>query len=194
MRNSRNRVLCLTAFLFVPAASTALAAAETYKVDNVHSCVIFRIKHLNVAFFYGRFNEFSGQFVFDDAAPSKSMLDIVVKADSIDTNNDARDQHVKGPEFFDVATYPELKFKSVKVESAGTDKLKVTGEMTMHGLTKLITVDLERTGQGNDPWGSYRAGFETVFTIKRTEFGMTNMLGGLSDEVKLTISIEGVRQ
>lgn len=194
MRDGRNRRFALVAALTLIWTPMVLAAASTYKVDGSHSAVVFRVKHMNVAYFYGRFNEVSGRFVFDDTVPSNGTLKITINADSVDTDDPRRDDFLKGPDFFDAKKHPELTFKSTKIEPAGADKLKVTGNMTVRGITKSITVDLERTGEGKDPWGGYRAGFETVFQIKRSEYGMSQMLNGLSDEVRLIVSIEGVRQ
>ena len=175
-------------------AAEAGHAAESYKIDSVHSAILFRIKHFDLSYFHGRFNEVSGTFAFDENDPSKSRIEVVVPVESIDTNSKDRDDHVKGPELFNAAKFPQLTFKSTKVEPAGSSQLKVTGDLTMLGVTKSITVSLEQTGSGKDPWGGYRSGFETVFTIKRTDFGMNALLGGLSDEVRLTVSIEGVRK
>lgn len=177
----------------VLAAGALCEAAETYKVDGVHSSVLFRIKHLGVSFAYGRFNEIAGEFAFDDEDPGDCTFNITVKTDSFDTNNADRDKHIKGEEFFDVEKYPEMSFKSTKVTKS-EGKYEVTGDMTFHGVTKSIKVKLERTGSAKDPWGGHRVGFETTFTIKRSDFGLKAALDALSDEVRITVSIEGLRQ
>lgn len=173
----------------------AQGKGEKYKVDPVHSSIGFRIKHLNVAYFYGRFNDAEGTFAFDDADPAASTLDIHVKVDSIDTHNAMRDKDLKSEKFFDAAKHAEIVFKSATARKIGDNLLEVTGDLTLHGVTKPLTVKIERTGSGPGMMGEHRSGFETTFEIKRSEFGMTTMLpNGLSDEVRLTISVEGIRQ
>lgn len=168
--------------------------AETYKVDPIHSSNWFRIKHLNVTYFYGRFNEIEGTYTLDDANPAGSAIDIQIKTESIDTNNDGRDKHLKSPEYFDAEKYPEITFKSSSVKKTGDQQYEVKGDLTFRGVTKPLTVKIERTGAGPGMKGEYRSGFETSFEIKRSDFGMTTMVGPLSDEVRLTISVEGIRQ
>ncbi len=168
------------------------AAADTYTVDGTHTSVMFRIKHLNVSWFYGRFNEVSGSFVIDDD-PSACSFEITVHAASADTNNEMRDRHIKGPDFFNVGEFPEMSFKSSSVQ-ASDEGYAVTGQLSLHGVSREITVQASHSGSGKDPWGGFRTGFETVFSISRSDFGMDFMLDGLSDEVRLTISLEGVRE
>lgn len=182
-------------FLTVSALSlTALAAAEEYKVDTVHSAVFFRVKHMNVSYTYGRFNEITGLVKWDDAKPGDSSLKFDVKTASVDTNDEKRDAHLRNADFFDADKYPTISFVSKSVKKTDDDKYEVAGELTLHGVTKPLTVTLEKTGMGADPWGGHRIGFETVFTIKRSEFGMDKMMNGVGDDVRLMVSIEGVRQ
>lgn len=180
--------------LVLLASLTLLASvqADTYTVDGSHSTVMFRIKHLNVSWFYGYFNEVSGSFVIDDD-PSACSFEVLVNAESVDTNNAMRDRHIKGPDFFNVGEFPEMSFKSTAVQ-ASEDGYAITGQLSLHGVSKEITVQAAHTGSGKDPWGGFRTGFETVFTISRSEFGIDYMPDGLSDEIRLTISLEGVRQ
>ena len=168
--------------------------AETYTVDPIHSSNWFRIKHLNVANFYGRFNEIAGTYTLDDVNPVGSSFDIRIKADSIDTHNDARNQHLKSADFFDAEKNPEITFKSTSVKKTGDKEYEVKGDLTLHGVTKPLTVRIERTGAGTGMKGEYRSGLETSFEIKRSDFGMNTMQGPLGDEVRLMISIEGIRQ
>lgn len=170
------------------------SASGTYKLDPVHSSNVFRIKHLNVANFYGRFNEMSGSFTLDEAAPEKSRFEVTIKTASVDTNNADRDKHVRSPELFDVEKYPEMTFRSKSVKPAGENALDVSGELTFRGVTKPLDVKIERTGSGPGMRGEFRTGFETTFTIKRSDFGMTALLPGLGDEVRITVSVEGIRQ
>lgn len=169
-------------------------AAETYKLDPVHTSIIFRVKHLGVAYVFGRFNGATGTFSFDESAPSNGFIQVQVNTHDIDTNVDKRDNHLKSPDFFNAAVYPLVTFKSTSVRKIDKDHLQVSGDLTILGKTRLITVKARHTGAGKDPWGNYRRGFEASFTIKRTDFGMDFMLGGVSDEVNLTVSVEGIRQ
>lgn len=187
------RIFTVALSVWVGMASLAMAA-ETYKVDPVHSSVLFRAKHFNTGYFYGRFNSVSGSVVVDDANPAKSSVEIQVKVESIDTNDAKRDQHLKSPDFFNAKQFPTISFKSKQVKKSGKDAYEVTGDLTIHGVTRSVTANVTRTGEGKDPFGGYRIGFETVFTIKRSDFGMKFMLQGISDEVRLIVSIEGIRQ
>ncbi len=166
----------------------------TYKVDPVHSSNVFRIKHLNVANFYGRFNEVEGTFVLDETDPAKCSFDVRLKSASIDTHNEDRDKDLRSEKFFDAEKNPQIAFKSTGVTRSADNQLAVTGDLTLHGVTKSIAVKVELTGAGPGMRGEFRAGFETTFTVRRSEFGMTALLNGLSDDVQITVSVEGVKQ
>jgi len=174
--------------------ASGTAAADTYTVDPVHSNTIFRVRHLNIGYIYGRFNQAAGTFLIDSADPTKSTFNITVKTESIDTHNAKRDNHLKSPDFFNARQFPEITFKSTKVKSVDEHTLAVTGDLTCHGVTKSVTMNVELTGEGNDPWGNYRAGLETVFTLKRSDFGMNFMMGPLGDDIKLMVAVEGIRK
>lgn len=166
--------------------------ADNYELDKAHTSIVFRVKHLNVSYFYGRFNDVDGGFSIDESNPANSKFDFTIQVESIDTNNEKRDNHLKSPDFFSAKQFPQLTFKSTGVTSAGENMLEVTGDLTCHGVTKSITVNVELTGTGEGPRGEPRAGFEAVFTIKRTDFGMDYMNGPLSDEVKIMFAAEGI--
>jgi polyisoprenoid-binding protein YceI len=168
--------------------------AENYKVDPVHSSIVFRSKHFNLGYIHGRFNEFSGSFRLDDKNVSESSIEMEVKAGSIDTNNAKRDGHLKSPDFFNVKQFPTITFKSSKFKKIDDQNFEVTGDLTLHGETKPVTVKLEKVGSGKDPMGGVRTGLETTFTIKRSDFGMKFMLEGIGDEVRITVAVEGVRE
>ena len=169
-------------------------AAETYKLDRDHTAVIFRVKHLGVAYVYGRFSGPTGSFVFDESSPANSSIEIQVDAKNVDTAVAKRDNHLKSPDFFDAGEHPLIKFKSTSVKKSGPDSYEVSGNLTLLGKTQPITVKARQTGNGKDPWGNFRQGFETSFTIKRSDFGMDFMMGVAADEVLLTVSVEGIRQ
>jgi polyisoprenoid-binding protein YceI len=171
-------------------ASLPAQAAETYQADTVHSSVIFRVKHLDTSFAYGRFNDISGTFLLDKESPLHSKLDFVVKSASIDTGSPKRDQHLKGPDFFNVVQYPTISFKSKHVAASG-EGFEVTGDLTMHGTTKPVTVQVIPTGSSTGQMGKI-AGIESTFTIKRSDYGMKGMIPMLGDDVRVTVSVEGV--
>jgi polyisoprenoid-binding protein YceI len=167
-------------------------ATTTYEVDATHSSVLFRVKHLETSYFYGRFNEISGNITLDKEAPTKSRVALEIKAESVDTFNERRNQHLKSPDFFNVKQFPVIAFKSKSVKRLDADTYEITGDLTLHGVTKTLTIQAKQTGTSKNRRGNELVGFETTFTIKRSEFGMNFMLNGLSDEVKLIVSLECV--
>jgi len=176
------------ALLFGPLAP---AATESYTVDTVHSSVMFKVKHLGTSNFYGRFNEISGKLAFDGGDPAKSSVSLEVKVESVNTGNEAREKHLKSPDFFSAKEFPTISFKSKSVKKGGQGIYEVEGDFTLHGTTKPIKVKAERTGSGKNPRsGKDLAGFETTFTIKRSDYGMKNMIPMLGDEVQITVSLE----
>lgn len=170
-------------------------AADKYEIDTEHSMIIFRAKHAGVSYNYGRFNEFTGKLKIDEDV-SKSEVEFEVKAKSIDTGNEKRDQHLRSSDFFSAKQFPVITFKSskVKAKEGEEDVLEVTGDLELHGVKKSITVDVEITGRGQGQKGESLIGFESTFTIKRSEFGMTFMVGPVSDDIRLTVSIEAVHK
>ena len=174
--------------------SVSAYAAETYKLDPAHTSVVYRVKYSGVTFVYGRFNGPTGTFVFDETSPAKSSIDMQVDAKNIDTAVEKRDNHLKSPDFFNAAEHPLVTFKSTSVRKINSDTYQVSGNLTLLGKSRQLTVTAKHTGSGKDPWGNFRRGFETSFSIKRSDFGMDFMLGGVSDEVGITVSVSGIRQ
>jgi len=168
-------------------------AADTFKLDPVHSFVLFSVQHLGIANTYGRFNDISGTVVFDKDNPSKSSVEVSVPVESLDTNNAKRDQSLKSPDYFNAKQFQTITFKSTKVEGSG-DTLKVSGDLTIRGMTKPLTVDFKKGGEGKGVFGEMRGGGETRFTIKRSDFGMNFQQGAVGDEVTIILSLEGVKQ
>src|SRR3977135_854809 len=168
-------------------------AADTFKLDPVHSFVLFSVQHLGIANTYGRFNDISGPVVFDKDNPSKSSVELSVLVESLDTNNSIRERSLKSPDFFNAKQFPTLTFKSTKVEGGG-DTLKVSGDLTIRGVTKPVTVDFKKGGEGKGIFGEMRGGGETRFTIKRSNFGMNFQQGAVGDEVSIILSLEGVKK
>jgi polyisoprenoid-binding protein YceI len=173
-----------------PSVEAPSMAAGSFNVDPVHSSVVFRIKHMNTAYFYGQFTDLSGTIAFDEAKPDASSMDLTLKMDSVDTHAKGRDDHLKSATFFNAAEIPTATFKSTAWKSAGENAFDVTGDLTLHGVKKSITVKVEKTGSGKGQKGEDLVGFETSFTVKRSDYGMTQMVGPIGDEVKLMISIE----
>jgi polyisoprenoid-binding protein YceI len=169
--------------------STPAAALATWQVDPVHSSNVFKIRHSGVANFYGRFNQISGTIAWSKENPEAGSIAVEVKTDSIDTNNSGRDKHLKSGDFFDAEKYPTIAFKSTKIAKIDDHNFDVTGDLTMHGVTKPITVKFEHGGIVNNH--GLRTGFETTFTAKRSDFGMSNYLdqGMIGDEVTMTVSL-----
>ena len=182
-------ILGLLAVLSFPAAAT-----ETYQVDPVHSSAIFRIKHLGIAYVYGRLNDLSGTLKINDETPASSVVEIYAKTKNVDTFNSERDNHLRSPDFFHAKKFPMVSFISKSFTKVGKDVYEVTGDLALHGVTRPLTVKAQRTGEGKDPWGGFRIGFETTFTIRRSDFGMNFMMGGVGDEVRIILSIEGIRK
>lgn len=169
-------------------------AADTYKVDSVHSSVVFRVKHLNVGLIYGRFNDLQGTIVVDEKNPERGSVELTIRAESIDTGNKNRDDHLRSPDFFNAKQFPIVTFKSTQVRQLKPNLYEVRGNLSLHGVTRPITIRVERTGAGKGMKGEWRIGFHTTFRIKRSDFNMTYMLNGISDEVVLMIGIEAIRQ
>jgi polyisoprenoid-binding protein YceI len=174
------------------AADRDARAADMFAADPVHSSVVFRVKHMNTSYFWGRFNDISGSFALDEADPSQSKFQFQVKAGSIDSGNAKRDQHLKSPDFFNAVQFPVIAFKSTGVVKSGTG-YEVTGDLTLHGVTKPITARVTPTGTGN-AGGRQIAGIEATLNVKQSEFGMTKMIGPVGDDVSVTVSIEARKQ
>lgn len=189
---SRMRILVLALIGIGFAGSTQLVdAADTYEIDTAHSMVIFRAKHNGITYNYGRFNAFTGEITMG-ADVSKNTVEFEVKTASVDTGNEKRDQHLRSPDFFSAKQFPVITFKSTKVgmKEGTEDVLEVTGDLELLGVKKSITVDVEITGRGKGRHGEALIGFQSVFTINRSEFGMTYGAGSVSDDIQLTVSIE----
>lgn len=180
-------VIVSVAFAIVP------ASAQTYQIDPVHTSLIFRVKHMNTAYIYGRFNQVTGTIVVDERNPARSSVNIEVDANSVYTANEQRDNHLRSPDFFNTRQFPTIRFTSTEVRRVNANTLQVKGNLTMHGVTRPITVNVLLTGKGRNPQGKEIIGFETTFTVRRSEFGMRYGLPGLGDEVRVTLSVEAFR-
>jgi len=181
--------------LVLSAASFVSADVKTFKIDPVHTTVNYRVLHAGVSPSYGRIDDPTGTFTIDSEDPTKSTLEVSLDAAKINSANPKRDDHLRGPDFFNVKQFPTITFKSTSVKTAGENKWDVTGDFTLHGVTKPITISLTKIGEADlGAQFGYRAGFDGTVTIKRSEFGMTNMIPMLGDEVTIVIGLEGVRE
>lgn len=175
--------------------STALMAAD-YVIDTkgAHASIKFRVQHLGYSWLYGRFNEFDGKFSYDEAAPEKSSIEVNIKTNSVDSNHAERDKHLRGDDFLDVDKYPQAKFISTSYTPGENGKGTLKGNLTLHGITKPVEIAVQSIGEGKDPWGGYRAGFEGTTNFAMADFGILKDLGPKSKDVEMILSLEGVRQ
>lgn len=187
-----------TLFLVVTIATLGVASAQAadYMIDSAHSSANFKIRHL-MSKVTGGFNDFSGEFSFDEKNPKSFQGQFTIKAASINTNNAKRDEHLRGDDFFAAEKNPTLTFKARELKPAGKGKYKLMGDFTMRGVTKPATFDVEYMGAGKDPWGNDKVGFSAVSKINRKDWGMSfNKVldtGGvmLGEEVEIDVQVEG---
>jgi polyisoprenoid-binding protein YceI len=170
----------------------SVRAADNYQLDTAHTAVTFKVAHLGLSWTHGRFNEVSGRFVIDSAEPTQSSFELSLKAGSIDTGNEKRDEHLRSPDFLNVKQFPAATFKSTSVRPV-QGGLEVTGEFTFHGKTQPITFTLAGGKTAEVPPGVRRTGYSTQFKLKRSDYGMDKMAGAVGDEVYVSVSFEGVK-
>jgi polyisoprenoid-binding protein YceI len=156
--------------------------------------VLFRIQHMQISYTYGRFNEPTGTFILDASDPGMSRVEMQILAANIDTANAKRDGHLKSPDFFNAKVFPAITFKSTAVKKTSDTSYEITGDMTLHGVSKSVTLTMTQTGEGKTPMNDYRVGFEGTLSLKRSDYGMDKMIPAAADEVKLTLSVEAVKQ
>ncbi|MCY4154755.1 MAG: YceI family protein [Gammaproteobacteria bacterium] len=190
LRRSINILLLATTCIVF--GKSAVAADYEIDIPGMHAAIQFRILHLGYSVLTGRFNDFSGSFTWDPDNPGAASINVTVQTASIDSNHAERDKHLREEDFLNVAKYPEATFASTQYNgdaNGGT----LEGILTLHGVSKPIAIDVTFIGEGDDPWGGYRAGFEGSVTIRRSDFGMMYDLGPKSDEMQLDLYIEGCR-
>ena len=184
----------LSAAMFMTATH---ASAADYVIDTkgAHAFVNFKIKHLGYSWLHGRFNTFDGQFNYDPKNPNASQISVNINTASLDSNHAERDKHLRGGDFLNVSKYPQASFKStaIKFDQDG-EEATVTGEFTLHGITKTISFEIDKIGEGKDPWGGYRVGFEGETSLKLADYGIDYDLGPASTHVDIGLFIEGIRQ
>lgn len=177
-------------------SSLSFAKPEKYTLDPSHSSAVFKIDHLGFSYVYGMFEDISGTILIDEKDPSKSSMNITIKAASIDTNVVKRDEHLRSPDFFNVKQFPDITFKSDSIRKLKGNKYEVTGTFSLLGKSQKMTVPFERHRTGKDPWGKIRTGGSADFTLKRSEYGMSYMLGKdqVGDVVHIFLSFEAVKE
>jgi polyisoprenoid-binding protein YceI len=184
--------LALTGALLV----TTPASAAEYVIDTkgAHASINFKIKHLGFSWLTGRFDTFAGTFSWDDKAPDKSTVKVEIDTNSVNSNHAERDKHLRSPDFLDVAKFPKATFESASAKLDASGKGTITGKLTLHGMTKEVTLAVERIGGGEDPWGGTREGFMGTTTLTLADFGIVKELGPSAKTVEMTLHVEGVRK
>ncbi len=186
--------------IFTTLLILGLIASPTYAADYVidtkgaHAFIQFKIKHLGYSWLLGRFNQFDGQFSYDEGDPSSATVSINIDPASIDTNHAERNKHLRSDDFLDVKKFPTAKFVSTAFAEKENGRIEIKGNLTLHGVTKAITIDGEHIGNGKDPWGGYRRGFAGTTTLTLKDFNIKMDLGPASRQVEMFLSIEGIRK
>tara|TARA_R110002020_G_scaffold142060_5_gene314084 strand:+ start:34264 stop:34839 length:576 start_codon:yes stop_codon:yes gene_type:complete len=177
------------------ALSSNLYAAD-YVIDKEgqHAFINFKINHLGYSWLYGRFNDFDGTFSWDADKPEASAVSVTINTASVDSNHAERDKHLRSDDFLNVDKHPQASFKSTAVEMTGDDTANITGDLTLNGVTKPVVLEAKFIGEGEDPWGNYRAGFEGNTTLRLKDYDISMDLGPASQEVELILTVEGIRQ
>jgi len=171
------------------ASFTAQAADYAFDKKGAHQFIQFRVQHLGYSWLYGRFNDFDGTFSYDADDLSSAKVSVTIDTTSVDTNHAERDKHLRSGDFLAVDSFPEAKF-----ESTGFDGTILSGNLTLLGVTKPVQIEVEKIGEGKDPWGGYRAGFEGKTKFKMADFGIKKSLGPKSAEVEMILSVEGIKK
>lgn len=176
------------------AATPALAADYVIDTQGAHASINFKINHLGFSYVVGRFNDFEGNFTWDKDKPEDSSIEVTINPESVDSNHAERDKHVRSDDFLDVSRYSQAKFVSTDYEDLGDGKGVVTGDLTLMGKTRSIDIDVEKVGEGQDPWDGYRVGFMGTTELNLPEFGINFNLGPAAETVHMDLHVEGVRQ
>lgn len=187
--------LFAVAALLALSSLPALAQATTWQIDPAHTASQFAIKHMGISTVRGQFNKTTGTVVLDDKDVTKSSVEVTVDTTTLDTRSEGRDKDVKGEGYLDVAKYPTMTFKSTKMASAGDGKLKMTGDLTLHGVTKEVTFDVDGPSPAvTDPWKNLRRGASATAKINRKDFGVNGGGALVADDLVITIDVEFVRK
>lgn len=190
------QAIALSLALATGLSTSQLALADDYVLDTkgMHSFIQFRIQHLGYSWLYGRFNDFDGRFSYDESAPEKTEVSVTIKTASVDSNHADRDKHLRSEDFLNTKAHPEATFKSTSYKPDGDGTGALEGELTLNGVTKPITLDVQEIGAGKDPWGGFRRGFLGTTRLALADYDINYNLGPASKEVELTLSVEGIKQ
>jgi polyisoprenoid-binding protein YceI len=173
---------------------SAVAQVQTWNIDPNHTAAQFSVRHMGISTVRGAFTKVSGTAQYDPSNPSKTAVDATIESASVDTRVSMRDDDLRSANYFDAAKYPTITFKSKSVEAAGAGKLKITGDLTIHGTTKQVVLDVDGpSAAANDPRGNAHVGASASTTIKRSDFGVGSANPMIGDEITITIDIELVR-
>jgi polyisoprenoid-binding protein YceI len=175
-------------------ASPLYAADYVIDTKGAHASIEFRISHLGTSWLKGRFNTFTGEFSYDAAKPEASSVSVNIDVASFDSNHAERNKHIRGDEFLDVDKHPTASFKSTSFTPNENGGGVMKGMLTLYGTEKEIAIDVEKVGEGKDPWGGYRAGFSGTVAIQPKDFGMNYQLGPAAETVYMDLNIEGIRK
>jgi polyisoprenoid-binding protein YceI len=186
--------MLLALSLFGGIACNSNAAEYVIDTKGAHASVNLKINHLGYSWITAKFTDFSGKFSYEKDQFDDASVVVTIHTASFDSNHAERNKHVKSSDFLDAEKYPEATFTSTKVENVDASNFRIMGNLNLHGITKLIVIDAQKVGEGKDPWGGYRAGFEGKTTIALADFGITNNLGPASAYVELTLQVEGIKQ
>lgn len=189
-----NPIRILGAGLLLLLSGLALAADYVIDTKGAHAFIQFHIKHLGYSWLVGRFNTFSGEFSYFEANPNASKVSVTIDTASVDSNHAERDKHLRDEEFLDVEQFPEARFVSTSYRDLGDGKGELQGELTLHGVTRPLSIAVTMIGAGDDPWGGYRIGFEGRTSFALADFGIKRNLGPASKEVHLWLGVEGIRK
>lgn len=174
------------------------ALADTYEIDTkgAHASINFAVSHLGYSWLTGRFDNFSGEFTYDPAKPEASTINVTIDTTSVNSNHAERDKHLRSADFLNVEKFPKATFvsKQIKVDGDDKDEFDIIGDLTLNGVTKSITIEVDKIGEGKDPWGGYRAGFEGETEINMKDFNIKMDLGPASQTVKLELHVEGIKK
>ncbi len=188
------KILFATLVILSLMLSTVQAAEYAVDKKGMHAYVQFKISHLGYSWLWGRFNDFNGTIEYDKEKPEASKVSVSVNTSSVDTNHALRDKHLRGDEFLDVSKFPKATFVSTAFIPGKNDAAQVKGNLTLRGVTREITIDVKKLGEGKDPWGGYRIGFEGITRIAMADYGIVKNLGPASKELDLIFSIEAIRK
>ena len=188
------KILLMFSVVFAVMLQPVYSAEYAFDRKGTHAFIQFKIKHLGYSWLLGRFNRFDGNFTYDENDPSKATVSVDIDTASIDSNHAERDKHLRGEDFLDVQKYPKATFISTSFEEKGNNKAILKGDLTLHGVTKSIEMEVEHIGHGPDPWGGYRRGFSATTTLMLSDFNINYNLGPASRQVELFISVEGIKK